>query len=298
MARPLRIEFPGAIYHVTSRGDRREPIVLGDDDREDLLIVLGQALHRFDACALAWCLMDNHYHFVLHTRQPNLSLLMRHINGVYTQRFNRRHGKVGHLFQGRYKAILVDRDAYLLEVCRYVELNRVRASLVEHPAQWPWCSYHALTGQNTTPEWLDVQAVWGYLLGRDPKDERACAQAAQAYAALVQAGQGVQLWAQGLRQQMYLGDDDFVLRMQALASDRTVSAKEIPKTQRASPKSLQDWLALCPTRDQALVQAHYASQISLSEIARQLGLSVSRVSRIVSAQRDLMPGSARELRPE
>jgi putative transposase len=90
--------------------------------------------------------MDNHYHFVLHTRQPNLSLLMRHINGVYTQRFDRRHGKVGHLFQGRYKAILVDRDAYLLEVCRYVELNRVRANLVEHPAQWPWCSYHALTG--------------------------------------------------------------------------------------------------------------------------------------------------------
>lgn len=135
MAWPLRIEFPGAVYHVTSRGDRREPIVLGDEDREDLLGVLGQALHRFDACVLAWCLMDNHYHFVLHTRQLNLSLLMRHINGVYTQRFNRRHGKVGHLFQGRFKAILVDRDAYLLEVCRYVELNRVRAQLVEHPAQ-------------------------------------------------------------------------------------------------------------------------------------------------------------------
>jgi len=77
MARPLRIDFPGAVYHVTSRGDRREPIVLGDEDREDLLGVLGQALHRFDACALAWCLMDNHYHFVLHTRQPNLSLLTR-----------------------------------------------------------------------------------------------------------------------------------------------------------------------------------------------------------------------------
>lgn len=118
----------------------------------------------------------------------------------------------------------------------------------------------------------------------------------------MQAGQGVQLWAQGLRQQMYLGDDDFVLCMQALASDRTVSAisaKEIPKTQRASPKSLQDWLALCPRLDQALVQAHYASsQISLSQIARQLGLSVSRVSRIVSAQRALMPAAAKELHSE
>lgn len=200
--------------------------------------------------------MDNHYHLVLHTWLPNLSLLMRHINGVYTQRFNRRHGKVGHLFQGRFKAILVDRDAYLLEVCRYVELNRVRANLVKHPAQWPWCSYHVLAGLGPAPDWLDVGAVWGSLLGRDAQDDRARAQAALAYAALVQAGQGVQLWAQGLRQQMYLGGEDFVLCMQALASDRAVSAKEVPKTPRASPKSLQDWLALCIMRDQALVQAH------------------------------------------
>ncbi len=163
MARPLRIEFPGAVYHVTSRGDRREPIVLGDEDREDLLGVLGQALHRFDACALAWCLMDNHYHFVLHTRQPNLSLLMRHINGVYTQRFNRRHGKVGHLFQGRFKAILVDRDAYLLEVCRYVELNRVRAQLVDHPAQWP-CSAAVRSVCGTTSS----GAVWRAPGGQAP----------------------------------------------------------------------------------------------------------------------------------
>lgn len=136
--------------------------------------------------------MDNHYHFVLHTRQPNLSLLMRHINGVYTQRFNRRHGKVGHLFQGRFKAILVDRDTYLLEVCRYVELNRVRAQLVGRPAQLPWCSYHALTGLRPAPDWLDVQVVWVYLLGCDVVDEETRNQAAQAYAALVQAGQGMQ----------------------------------------------------------------------------------------------------------
>ena len=128
MARPLRIEFPGAVYHVTSRGDRREAIFVDDQDRHALLEVVAQALSRFDAQALAYCLMDNHYHFVLHTRQANLSLLMRHINGVYTQAFNRRHGKAGHLFQGRFKAILVDRDAYLLEVCRYVDLNPVRAS--------------------------------------------------------------------------------------------------------------------------------------------------------------------------
>lgn len=101
------------------------------------------------------------------------------------------------------------------------------------------------------------------------------------------------MWPQGLRQQVYLGDKDFVLRMQALASNRAVSAKEVPKAQRASPKSLQDWLALCPMRDQALYQAHYASQISLSEIARQWGLSVSRISRIVSGQRVLREATPR-----
>jgi len=133
MVRPMRIEFPGAVYHVTSRGDRREPIFVDDEDRQGLLGVVAQALSRFDAEALSYCWMGNHYHFVLHTRQANLSLLMRHINGVYTQSFNRRHDKVGHLFQGRFKAILVDRDAYLLQVCRYVDLNPVRARLVRKP---------------------------------------------------------------------------------------------------------------------------------------------------------------------
>ena len=137
MSRPLRIEFPGAIYHVTSRGDRREPIFDDDQDREAFLDVVGTALERFDACALAYCLMGNHYHLVLHTRSANLSRLMRQINGVYTQTYNRRHRKVGHLFQGRFKAILVDENAYLLEVCRYVDLNPVRARMVPHPADCP-----------------------------------------------------------------------------------------------------------------------------------------------------------------
>ena len=101
MSRPLRIEFAGALYHVTSRGDLRESIFVDDEDRRALLGVVAQGLERFDAQMLAYCLMGNHYHFVLHTRGANLSLLMRHINGVYSQRFNRRHGLVGHLLQVR-----------------------------------------------------------------------------------------------------------------------------------------------------------------------------------------------------
>src|SRR5574337_400225 len=143
MARPFRIEFPGATYHVTARGDRREPIFEDDEDRKVFLQITGLALRRCDSSALAYCLMGNHYHLVLHTRQGGLSGLMRQVNGVYTQAYNRRHSKVGHLFQGRFKAVLVDRDAYLLEVCRYVDLNPVRAALVADPADWPWSSYRA-----------------------------------------------------------------------------------------------------------------------------------------------------------
>ena len=130
MVRPLRIEYPGAVYHVTSRGDRREPIAKDDIDQIAFLAIAGHALERFDAHAWAYCLMGNHYHLVIRTREANLSRLMRHINGVYTQTFNRRHQLAGHLFQGRFKAILVDSDSYLLEVCRYVDLNPVRANMV------------------------------------------------------------------------------------------------------------------------------------------------------------------------
>src|SRR5512146_253049 len=169
MSRPLRLEFPGALYHVTARGDRREPIFDDDQDRNELLLVLGQALKRFDATCLAYCLMPNHYHFVFETRRANLSRLMRHVNGVYTQRYNRRHHKVGHLFQGRFKAILVDRDAYLLQVCRYVELNPVRAQMVAAPGDWPWSSYLAHVDASMPPPWLDTAGLHAHLLGREAK---------------------------------------------------------------------------------------------------------------------------------
>src|SRR5690349_13339442 len=213
MARPLRIEFPGAVYHVTSRGDRREDIFVDDGDRDALLQILGQALSRFDAQALAYCLMANHYHFVLHTRQPNLSVLMRHINGVYTQTYNRRHHKAGHLFQGRYKAILVDRDAYLLEVCRYVDLNPVRARLVRKPGAWAWSSCRAHLGQAAVPAWLDTPGLHGYLLGRPAKSPADRRRAAERYARLVASVADANLWDSALRQQIYLGDEGFVERM-------------------------------------------------------------------------------------
>jgi putative transposase len=130
MARPLRLEFSGAVYHVTARGDRREAIFLDDQDRQRFLGLLGREIGQQNWLLYAYCLMSNHYHLLLETPEANLARGMRRLNGVYTQGFNRRYGLSGHVLQGRYKAILVDRDAYLLELSRYVVLNPVRAGLV------------------------------------------------------------------------------------------------------------------------------------------------------------------------
>ncbi|MGY4829952.1 REP-associated tyrosine transposase [Sphaerotilaceae bacterium SBD11-9] len=282
MARPLRIEFPGAVYHVTSRGDRREPIFADDEDRAMLLTVLARAAERFDAQVLAYCLMGSHYHLVLHTRQANLSLLMRHLNGVYTQAYNRRHDKSGHVFQGRFKAILVDRDAYLLALCRYVELNPVRAGMVAEPAAWRWSSYLAHVGEADSPEWLDTLGLHGYLLGHDARDARDHQEAARRYASLVASEPGLQIWHDGLRQQIYLGDEQFVERMQALMAAPREGDKQIPRKQRQAVKPLQDWLALSASREEGLYRAHTEGAITMTRIASALGLSVSQVSRLIA----------------
>ena len=161
MARPLRIELAGGLYHVTSRGDRREEIYRDDDDRLDWLATLGAVCERFNWRCHAYCEMTNHYHFVVETAAANLSKGMRQLNGVYTQRFNRRHGLTGHLFQGRFKGILVERDAYLLELSRYVVLNPVRAGMVPDASQWAWSSYRATVGLAPTPPWLETDWVLG-----------------------------------------------------------------------------------------------------------------------------------------
>jgi putative transposase len=292
MSRPLRIEFPGALYHVTSRGDRREPIFIDDTDRTALLNVVAQAAQRFDFTALTYCLMGNHYHFVFHTRQANLSRLMRHINGVFTQTFNCRHGKVGHLFQGRFKSILVDRDSYLMEVCRYVELNPVRARMVEQAQDWPWSSYRAHAGLASSElEWLDTPALHAYLLGRNAAGAADVRRAQTAYVRHVQAGRDVRLWDEALRQQIYLGDERFVERMQAretksrhgLPPPRTRS--DVPRAQRLPPRKpldLQRLVSRGTPLDEALRRAYHAGGVTLAELAAQCDLSVSRVSRLIS----------------
>ena len=143
----MRIEFRGAVYHVTSRGNTRQAIFRDDIDRIDFLEVLYSVVKRFNFIVHAYCMMRNHYHLLIETPDGNLSQGMRQLNGVYTQRFNRRHNRVGHVLQGRYKAILVEKNSYLLELARYVVLNPVRAAgIVKSPGDWKWSSYRATAG--------------------------------------------------------------------------------------------------------------------------------------------------------
>jgi len=162
MTRPLRISYPGAFYHITSRGNERKDIFKSHRDREKFLSYLESATQRYGALIHVYCLMSNHYHLLMETPAGNLSQIMQHINGAYTTYFNVKHQRSGHLFQGRYKAILVDVDEYAKALSRYIHLNPVRAGLVDKPEVYDWSSYVYFIGQKKAPEWLARDFILGY----------------------------------------------------------------------------------------------------------------------------------------
>ena len=162
MARPLRIEYPGAFYHITSRGNERKNIYINKGDRDRFLSYLKSAHLRYSAVIHAFCLMNNHYHLFLETPKGNLTQIMHHINGAYTNYFNIMHKRRGHLFQGRYKAILVEADSYAGELSRYIHLNPVRAEMVDMPEKFNWSSYQYYIGKRKRPKWLTVDFILCY----------------------------------------------------------------------------------------------------------------------------------------
>ncbi len=273
MARPLRIELAGGLYHVTSRGDRHEDIYLDDGDRFLWLDLLGQICQRFNWVCHAWCQMTNHYHLLVETAEGNLSAGMRHLNGVYTQAINRKHRRVGHVFQGRYKAILVDKESHLLELSRYVVLNPVRAGIVSDAEDWPWSSYRNMIGSADTPAWL--QTAW--LLGQFDASRDA---AIRSYVDFVRAGAGLpSIWA-GLRSQVFLGDEAFV--RQALAQSNLLDVAEIPRIQRrVQAKDLDHYRQTADSMSTAMSAAFASGGYTMAEIARHFGVHYSTVSRAV-----------------
>jgi putative transposase len=272
MTRPLRLEFAGALYHVTSRGDRQDDIYENNVDRDGFLSVLGGVCATYNWVCHAYCLMSNHYHLLIETPDANLSKGMRQLNGVYTQSFNRRHGRVGHVFQGRYKAIHVDREEYLLELARYIVLNPVRAKMVRSAKDWPWSSYRSTTGQSANPAFLNTQ----WLLAAFGKNK---GKAIEGYKQFVARGKNQPSPWKDLRNQVYLGDDSFVKRMDALI-DGDKDLSEVPSSQRRGiPASLEEYDAKYE-RNEAIEGAYTSGGYTLKEIGDYFGLHYATVSRL------------------
>jgi REP element-mobilizing transposase RayT len=159
MARALRIEFPGAFYHITSRGNEKKDIFRSRKDRERFLFYIESVAERYDAVVHTYCLMTNHYHLLLETPRGNLSEIMQYVNGAYTTYFNVKRKRSGHLFQGRFKSIVVDADEYAMELSRYIHLNPVRAGIVGKPEDHEWSSYRAYIGNSVAPDWLKSELI-------------------------------------------------------------------------------------------------------------------------------------------
>jgi len=224
MARPLRIEYPGAVYHITSRGNEKKLIFKDERDREIFLDTLSQVDKRYNWLCHAYCLMNNHYHLIIETPDGNLSAGMRHLNGVYTQAFNRQHNRVGHLFQGRYKGILIQKDSHLLEVCRYVVLNPVRAKAVKKPEQWRWSSYQATAGIEKPHPCLSTE----WILSQFGSTRRI---ADKAYRKFVEDGIKQESIWEAVRAQSILGEEEFTATLTDYLRGKKDIA-ELPKSQR------------------------------------------------------------------
>ena len=278
MARPLRIEYPGALYHVTARGNGRAEIFLDDGGRAGFLEILAAMVSRFGWLVHAYCLMDNHYHLLMETPEANLGHGMRQLNGIHTQRLNRAHGRTGHVFEGRYKSILVEKERHLLELSRYVVLNPVRAGMVGEAGDWRWSSFLATAGEVETPDWLHTGALLALFSGGGIEARRA-------YARFTAEGVGAASPWESLRHQMLLGGEYFIGRM----ADRLAGGKvsgEVPRAQRrARAHTLEPYEAAMPGRDQAIQEAWASGAYSLAEIGRHFGIHYSRVSHIASAKR-------------
>lgn len=215
MARPLRIEFPDAIYHVTSRGIERRAIVADRRDRERWLEQLARVVERHRWRLFAFALMDNHFHLFVQTPDANLSAGMRDLNGGYVSFFNARHERAGHLFQGRFKACLVEDEGYWLEVSRYVHLNPVRGGLAQRPEQWRWSSYGGYHRATRRWPWVDYSRVLSEFGGDDAAGRRR-------HRDFVQAALGRELHSPlaAARYGLVLGTERFVERIRRLLSPR------------------------------------------------------------------------------
>ena len=251
MARPLRIDIEDGLYHVTSRGWERRHVVRDDRDRQRWFELLERVATRCQWRVFAWALLGNHFHLYLRTVQPNLSAGMHDLNSGYASFFNRRHRRCGALFQGRFKAVLVEDESHALELTRYVHLNAVRAKMVERPEEYGWSSYQDYLGLRKAPAWLDWETVIGEL-GKDRRRGRA------AYRRFVEAGmcEASQSPLEAAVGGMFLGSAEWVTQWQRRLADEP--------TREGVPAQRQ--LAWRPSLDEIAAMVSEAFDIEQSEL--------------------------------
>ncbi len=296
MARPLRIEYEGAYYHVLSRGNKQQAIFLADNDRQTFLKTIARMSERFDVTIIAYVLMDNHYHLLIRTNRPNLSKSMQWLGTTYTTIFNLSNFQVGHLFQGRFKSILVENEAYLLQLSYYIHRNPLRAGIVERLIDYPWSSYPAYAYNRRCPDWLKTDLLLSQF-GPDDTGRKAYREKVQQY-----ADEKKSIWEE-IRHGVIFGSQVFVDRIKQdhlskedqadipvlknIVDDMDLS--EVIKTASAILKidiqrlknsrriSKSDMI----NRDMLIYHMWQSGRFSNSEIGSQVGLTISSISRRV-----------------
>ena len=277
MARPLRVEYPGALYHVMSRGNAYQNIFHDDRDRQKFLEWIKDAVEIHNLICHAYCLMDNHYHLLIETPDANLSKAMRDINGNYTQWFNAKYKTVGHLFQGRYKSFVIEKETYLLEVARYIVLNPVRDNLVDYPRKWKWSSYRYTAETKEAPEWLHTDWILNFF-GKAKKT------AQKGYRQFVKDGINADDPYNDIKNGFLLGSPQFIHWIWETQTKGSEELKEHPREQRIVGRpSLDELFKNVNTkqeRDHTIRFARLRCGYLTTEIARHVGLHRAVVGKI------------------
>ncbi len=271
MARPLRPEYAGAVYYISSVGNRGQSVFQNSADGNAWVEVLEGVCGRFDCRCFGYCLMSDGYHLVIETPKPNLSKAIRQLNGVYTQRSNRLHDTDGHVFRGRYKSIVVQREKYLLPLMAHIFLLPLRAGFVKHPNQFKWSSCRYLYGKDKVPGYVDLE--WfseGFSSDTGNFDE------------FLEENHSRDVVSE-TRKQIYLGDDNFIELVQKKTSKASKS-KDIPRYQVTKPVSslINGFARSGNSREEAIAKTYLTGDYTLREVADAVSVHYSVVSKIVS----------------
>jgi len=273
MARPLRIELEGSFYHITSRGNEKKPIFLDDQDRIELYALLSKAHKRYGFIFHAHCLMGNHYHLLIETPLKNLSIGMRQINGEYAQRFNRKYHREGHLFQDRFKSIVIEQERYFLVLARYIVLNPVRACIVDSPEKWKWSSFSETAGLKQEEEFSTSELILSQFSTYYDK-------ARIQYQKYILEGIGEESPLRKVKGGFILGENPFTEKIMRQISPQNKIDVEYNKKSRTAWKPSLDEIFSNHGRNEGITIAVNRHQYCLKEVGQYLGLHFSTISRI------------------